>query len=610
MRILLIIPTYSYKNVYPSFLSLTDFPTGFAYLASALRNARHDVFGLNLNNDFRYRSAHEMIYHNISCTIQKIKPDLIAVGGLCTDFTFLKDSMALIRKFAPDVPVVCGGGIINHDAEFIFSVLKPDFCVIGEGEEILVQLANMLARGDTNYAGIPNLGYWKNGNAVFTEKNFSYPDINTRCFPDYELFGIKEMLDHYSMTARYLYRYARANPRPMPMITARGCPFNCSFCVHQKGTYYRARSVENIIQEIAYSYERYQFNILLILDELFAVNKQRMNDFCLSLREARKKERWDFNWMFQTHASASLDREILTLAKEAGAYFFSYGIESASPQVLKSMNKKTKPSQISAAIELADTVGIGFGGNFIFGDVAEDNNTVSETMDFFERYCTNIHSYIVSLQPYPGSKLFEQSFERGLIRNKLKFYEHIDEGFWNMTTMPDRIWLPWIYLTVLLSNSFLWVKSTNAVRYVKEIVPSNSPEINDRMICKIWAICPHCNQEVYRCEFVGNVKKWSLGERFRAMINSIVGNARIRELIKILPKLIILFIFNFRHPLFKLIRPIVKNDRGYPFFVTGCPHCNKRIKIYIPVKSWKSRFDHILKKILFTYVLAFESKEE
>lgn len=606
MRVLLIVPTHGYKRVYPSFLSTADFPTGFSYLASALRSGGHEVFGLNPNNDTTYRSAHEMVYDKIRRSLQEIQPELIGLGGLCTDFKFLKDAIQIIRKLAPDVPIVCGGGIINNDAEFVFNTLKPDFCIIGEGEEILVQLANILESSRQDYEQIANLGYWKNGAAKFTQKNFNYIDINKRSFPDYEPFGIKGMLDNYSMAARYLHRYTRPNPRPMVIVTARGCPFNCTFCMHQKGPRYRARSVENIMQEIAFFYERYRFNILVILDELFAVNKQRMREFCIALLEVRKNRGWDFDWTFQTHASASLDREVLEMAKKTGCYFFSYGLESASPRVLASMNKKTKPSQIIQAIEIADSVGIGFGGNFIFGDVAETEETIRETMDFFSRYCLGIHIYLSFVQPYPGSELFKNCTEKGIIRDKLKFYEKIDERIWNMTSMPDKLWLPWVYLLYFLAKSWPWAKSTNASFCIEETETADNPMVSHagKLICKLGAKCPYCGKDVYYRESLGKAKEkkaLSFFVAFRQLVLRITEVFR-NELTKIVLKLLIKtafsYLLSFRHPLFKLLKPVLPDRGGALYFVTGCPHCNKRIKINIPIRGLGSRLDLLKKKVL------------
>jgi len=113
--------------------------------------------------------------------------------------------------------------------------------------------------------------------------------------------------------------------------------------------------------------------------------------------KAREEKGWDMSWWFQTHASASFDEDTLRLAKRAGCYFFSYGLESASPTVLASMNKRIKPAQVVSAIKTADKLRIGFGANLIFGDPAETPETLSETFDFFRDHCTDVTVSLFSL---------------------------------------------------------------------------------------------------------------------------------------------------------------------------------------------------------------------
>jgi hypothetical protein len=84
---------------------------------------------------------------------------------------------------------------------------------------------------------------------------------------------------------------------------------------------------ENVMEEIKYLYERYPFNILIVLDELFAVNKQKLEEFCRILIDYRERHGWDFDWLFQTHANARLNLESLQLANRAGCIYFSYRLE-------------------------------------------------------------------------------------------------------------------------------------------------------------------------------------------------------------------------------------------------------------------------------------------
>ena len=529
MRILLVAPTHKYREKPLPLLSVSDFPAGIAYIAASLEEAGHTVTGLNPNNAIDYDSAYYMLANKLSVAIETDKPDLIGLGGIVTDYQFLKDAIELCKKFAPNTPIVLGGGIISNDREFVFNLLKPDFALVGQAEETVVQLAEAIT-DQKPYNQIPNLAYWEAGNAVFNRMDYNYRSLDERPFPDYGIFGIDDMLDNYSMATRLLYRYSRPKPRPFTIVTARGCPFNCTFCIHRGNQFYRARSISNIMEEIKVTYERYRFNILIILDELFAVNKERMKEFCDALLSNKARYGWDFDWMFQTHASANLDYDTLALAKKAGCFFFSYGIESASPTVLKSMNKKIKVPQIIEAIRLAHETNIGFGGNLIFGDTAETQMTIYESLEFYRKYCTADMVFLGFLMPYPGNKLFDTCIEQGIIKDKAAYYANLDRGVPNMTAMPNEMWYQWVNYIGIEERSWLGIKATDG-QMVEEPEYSDAITVQRKAsLYRIKADCPYCGHHINYREVVG------------------------------------------------------RRDSDWPVFLgTGCQRCNRRIKINLTV---------------------------
>jgi anaerobic magnesium-protoporphyrin IX monomethyl ester cyclase len=507
VKILLIVPTHQYIFRYPAYLSVSDFPAGFAYLAASLKKSGHDVFGCNPNNDTSYSSAASMVEAYVRKSLIHAQPELIGLGGLCTDYAFIKHCIAIIRSFCPNTPVVMGGGIINHDGEFMVKTLRPDFALWGDSEETLVALVDMLQRKESTWETIPHLWYWSDNVLHQSTAQYTPPDLDRLPWPDYDLFDIERM-HQQGLAARYLYRYTRPKPRIMTLVAARGCPFKCTFCVHSRdGKSYGQRSVDNVINEIRYHYDRHPFNILVILDELFAANKKWFNEFCSKLINERTANKWDFDWLFQTHANVRLDIQSLRLAKEAGCYFFSYGMESASPPVLLSMNKKTSPDQLSDAIKLARQVPIGFGGNFIFGDIAETPETVSETLAFYSNYCRDMHVFLGEVLPYPGSQLFDYCLNTGLISDKLDYYETIEQRNFNLTSIPPDEWkrilskiyflatFPEIIETVALNISY--ISANSLLDATKERAPISGTRLNEHkktpcIVMSIDYICPHC----------------------------------------------------------------------------------------------------------------------
>ena len=497
MKVLLIAPTYKYKSQQTDLLSFSDFPSGIAYIAGALKEGGHEVVGLNPNNHLNYDKPYFMLANLLSKAITEHQPDLIGTGGLCIDYPFLKDATELIRKFAPKTPIVLGGGIVNNDREFIFNHLKPEFGIIGEGEDTVVKLANTLKSGENDFASIDNLSFWgQDHEPIHTKVNHNYRPIDERPYPDYDVFGCGEMIEKYSQATRVLYRSTRLYPKLYSVLTARHCPFSCTFCVHRSGVAYRARSIPKVMEEIRVAYEKYHFNILLILDELFTANKQRMNDFSSGVLEGREKYGWDFDWTFQTHASAALDEDSLRLAKKAGLYYFSYGIESGSQTVLDSMNKRVKVAQIEEGIKMAEKVGVGFGGNLIFGDIAETESTLKESLDFYGRHGTLHCIFLTLLMPYPGNKLFDTCIERGAIKDKAEYYAHIDEGIFNLTQMPNNVWLNWVNFLTTLERTWLCVKVTEAISAVKEENKDGLAIWRNGDYYIVDAKCPYCHEDI------------------------------------------------------------------------------------------------------------------
>jgi hypothetical protein len=271
------------------------------------------------------------------------------------------------------------------------------------------------------------------------------------------------------------------------------------------------------------------------------------------------------------------------------------------------MNKNTKQSQIIEAIALADAEKIGFGGNFIFGDPAETTETVSETMDFFSRHCLDAHISLGHVHPYPGSELFDKCIEKGIIRNRLDFYEHIEEVGLNMTSIPDRLWIPIADRLDYLGTSFPWVKSTEALRFVKEPESASNPMVlhSGQSIWQVWARCPHCGSEVSYRQPLDNIQEKQAGSFFaisRKLFLRILESYRQRSksirtvfynlliFILQLPQRMVRKITPFfivrRHPIFKLLDRLEAGDKRAPLsFITGCPHCNKRFRLNLPIRT-------------------------
>lgn len=570
MKTSIIIPTNLYKYRYPAPLSMSDFPSGLAYVAGALKAAGHEVLGCNPNNDYSFPDAKTMAQTIILRHLKAHNPEAVFLGGICTDYAFLKDAMATVRGWNPFVPIVLGGGIVSYDALNVFKMLKPDFAVKGDAEHIVPRLLD-----GTKPKDIPNLLYWDGDKATQTPENFCYPPIESLPYPYFEPFGAESMVNDFSLASRNLYRFPHGEKaRPWIVVAGRGCPFRCTFCVHDRPTPYHVRSPQDVMKELEFFYEKYRFNVLVILDELFAPKRERLVEFSQAIDKLRKRLKWDLRWTFQTHANVGLSLEDIKLARSAGCYMFSYGMESASETILTSMKKKSHPTQIAEVIPLCLKANVGFGGNFIFGDPAETEATMNETMSFFTQHCESLHMSLGSIQPYPGSALYVDCLKNGTIAEPRAFYESIDERRYLMTkAFPEKPWKVWCGVIGYLGGKGLWLRKA-AARIIKA---ESSVSFNKLSLA---CHCPYCTGEfTYIHVSVPAPKK--LATLVAPQNGAMTWLLKFKEKRLFLRALLLLCrALSLRYQWFKHLRRTVRPGASVSnSAVTGCPECNQCVRV-------------------------------
>ena len=577
MRVSFIIPTHLYKYQFPAPLSMSDFPVGFAYIASSVRAAGHEVFGCNPNNHYNFDSAKEMMLDTVGRHLDEHKPEVVAVGGICTDYAFVRDCMKLVRQKS-NAKIILGGSMVGYDPDRIFDILKPDVAIKGDAEHTTPPLLTCLQSG-VEPLKVPNLIYQWDGKTKKTHEDFHYPNISSHLYPAFELFGAKDMLDNYSLGARSLYRYPHADGRSWPVVAGRGCPFRCTFCVHERETPYSFRPAQDVMDELAHFRKTYDFNIAIILDELFAAKPERLREFARAMIKLRTDHNWDLKWTMQTHANVGLSQEDIDLAAQSGMYEFSYGMESGSMKVLESMKKKSKTWQIEKVIPMTRKAKVGFGGNYIFGDPVEEPATIAETMAFFVKNCRDLHMSLGSIQPYPGSVLYSKCLENGTIKQPVDFYEHIDERRYRMANFPEKPWFIWCGLMGFLGGKGLWHLAAPA-----KVVGHEVTEQFDTLV--LQAHCPHCEEDfIYRYPRVGKRKDKAIAVSQSPLVSLVLKFKAKRIFTWLIRQFALLA--SLKYPWFihlrTLTRPGAETEHST---VTGCQNCNQAVRVeWKPVKS-------------------------
>ena len=400
MRYLLVMPQITKDST-----QWYQFPIGIAYISSSLKAAGYDVINLNLN--YKQQEIGELIKE----TIEKYDIDVIATGGLSTQYNDLKEIIDCARQVKPNIITMVGGGIITGDAEAAMSALtNVDYGMLGEGEETICELAAYLEnKGQKDIDQIKGIIYRKEDKLICTESRKEIMDLDSIPFPDYDGFEYDKVIRNKPTD----HLYDGCEYRTAFLCGSRSCIYACTFCFHSSGKKYRKRSIDNIFKEIDWLVSKYPIEHLYLVDELFANEASRVNEFCERIKK------YNIKWTAQFRVDI-VTKELLTLLKDSNCQALMFGLESADDRILKSMRKNITISQIENALSLCHEVGIKGIGGFIFGDLEETTETVDNTLNWWKehpQYSINLSM----IRVYPGSYLYKVACNNNIIQDRVKF---------------------------------------------------------------------------------------------------------------------------------------------------------------------------------------------
>lgn len=377
-KALLVIPSYpSGENALP----LEPY-SGIGYIAESLK-----VSGIDYEFvDMRLDQGHGRLKDRLNT----FQPDLVGVSMMTFLHKNIYDLIRMIKQTRPEADVVAGGPHLSTLREAVLNDLESlDYGIVLEGEETLVELC----RGDEPSA-IKGLIYRENGRAAYTGDRPYLSNLDEVPFPRYENFGLN----------RYLVK-------SMPIITSRGCPFRCIYCPVKTaiGDRFRARSADNVLEEISYWYEKGYRNFN-IMDDNFTLLPERTMQICNLIRARRFKDAV-FNCPNGIRADRA-DKEVLTALKEAGFRHIAFGVEAGNDRILKNLNKGEKMEEIERAIRQSIELGLQVSLFFLIGSPGETWQDVVESMNLALKYPV-MEARFYNLIPFPRTELFDWVRKKG-----------------------------------------------------------------------------------------------------------------------------------------------------------------------------------------------------
>lgn len=191
--------------------------------------------------------------------------------------------------------------------------------------------------------------------------------------------------------------------RRFPLLASRGCPEFCTYCPHRILAGYRARSVANVVEELAELCRRYESPYVIFRDPLFTQQRDR----CLALCDEIRARRLGLAFECETRLDR-LDENLLNQMRVAGLKSITFGVESISSQTLKKVARRPIPEAYQRAmVEHCRRLGIMTCAFYIFAFLDDDWESIGATIDYAIALGATFAQFKI-LTPYPGTPLWRQ----------------------------------------------------------------------------------------------------------------------------------------------------------------------------------------------------------
>ena len=313
-----------------------------------------------------------------------------------------------IKKSLPDVFLVMVGTHVSATTdETLKNYPWVDSIARKEYDETLLDVAHLILqtpRPDINsIKKIKGLSFRLNGKIFHSPERPFITDLDQFPF-------VSEVYKKFLKVENYFYSITQYPE--ITIVTGRGCPHHCTYCVYPQVMYghqYRHRSPENVVAEFVYIKEHFpQVKEVFIEDDTFTVNRA----YCRKVCELLKKEHVNLPWT--ANSRADIDFETLKIMKESGCRLLCIGVESGNQRILNGINKRLKLAQVREFMENARKAKILVHACFMVGNPGETKETMKETLDFAKKLKPDTAQFF-PLMVYPGTEAFDWAKKHGYL---------------------------------------------------------------------------------------------------------------------------------------------------------------------------------------------------
>ncbi len=374
------------------------YPLWLAYLTGILEKSGHEVKLLDA-------PAQGLSHENVLNITREFSPALIIIDTSTPSiFNDIEVAQDLKRCLRNSFVVLVGTHVSALPEETLKIAQGIDAIVRGEYDLTICELAQQIKTNNLKIEDIKGISYQKN------ETIMHNPDRPINENLDSMPFVSKVYKEHLDIKK---YFFAASLYPQVQILTARGCPFKCFFCLWPQsfqGRIYRKRSAQDVVNEFIYiKNELPEVKAIVIEDDTFSVDKNRVLEICDLLIKNKVNLKWNAN------VRTDLDIETAKRMKDAGCYLLIVGIENVAQHILDNIDKGLKANNIQKFFDNAKELGLLVHAAFMAGNPGETESTLKNNFRLAKKFLPDTIQFF-PLMPYPGTKAYQWAKNNGYLR--------------------------------------------------------------------------------------------------------------------------------------------------------------------------------------------------
>jgi anaerobic magnesium-protoporphyrin IX monomethyl ester cyclase len=389
-RVALVNPPYPVEAPQAIFI-----PLGISYLAAVLEENGYSVDVVDCQTSRPDQKQLEEKFRSLN-------PDIIGVTSATLTYLPALEILKAAKTALPNCLTMIGGPHVTvMDEQTFTESANVDIAVRGEGEQTMLELAGLVSNGNLkNLSEVLGITFRKNGQVFRTPDRPFMQDIDALPHPAHKHFDVSG--------------YKILGKTYMPIITSRGCPFQCAFCLASKmcGRGFRARSPSKVVDELEWLRDTFGAGAFAFYDDTFTFDVNRAVAIC----DEMKARKLGLPWDCRTRVD-KVSKELLTKLRSSGCQLIHFGVESGNQQMLNTMRKGTTVEQNAQAIKWAKEAGISVAISLVIGYPGETPEMLKQTIDFIYKTKPD-YVYMCEAVPYPGTELYDYAKKSGLELSK------------------------------------------------------------------------------------------------------------------------------------------------------------------------------------------------